>query len=87
MAHGNTLLAKLVSCQFNDRRVKKGYFLTARHVQFLSNTLHAHCAHRYFAHRAVCFGTCLSCSYHVIRLDANASRKLGKSSNIQTVNG
>ena len=29
-----TSLAKLVSCQFNARRVKRGYFLTARHVQF-----------------------------------------------------
>ena len=48
-----TSQAKLVSCQFNARRVKRGYF-NSQACSVLSNTLHAQCAHRYFAHRAVC---------------------------------
>ena len=68
-----TLQAKLVSCQFNARRVKRGYF-NCQACSVLSNTLHAHCAHRYFAHRAVVYlvsvlldlGMSVSCSYHVI---------------------
>ena len=44
---------KLVSCQFNARRVKGGYF-NYQECSVLSNTLYTHCTHRYFAHWAIC---------------------------------
>ena len=64
------LQAMLVSYQFNAKRVTGGHF-NCQTCSVLSKTLHAHYAHCYLLHRAVCLA-CIhtswswSCSYHVI---------------------
>ena len=47
------LQAMLVSYQFNAKRVTGGHF-NCQTCSVLSKTLHAHYAHRYLLHRAVC---------------------------------
>ena len=56
-----TSQAKLLSYHFSARQVTGGHFNYQTHSVLLK-TLHTHCTHRYFLHRAVCLA-CIHTSW------------------------